>query len=195
MKLNQLHKESDTTERLHFYFSLSCTGEGNGNPLQCSCLENPGDGGARWAAVYGVAQSRTRLKWLSSSSMERGQHRLLFLFHNFVHEHRGFWYTRWSSVILMDFGNRWMEQTRKWTLRTGVQAGWVDWLGPWLSGGEDWVHFTSMASDIISAGGPTATLRLTWARPASRGGWAAPCSSLGCGNGRNGGGWPLSTDP
>ena len=48
--------------------SLSCLGEGNGNPLQCSCLENPRDGGAWWAAVYGVAQSRTRLKWLSSSS-------------------------------------------------------------------------------------------------------------------------------
>ena len=62
------HKESDVTERLHFPFSLSCIGEGNGNPLQCSCLENPRDGGASWAAVYGVAQSRTRLKQLSSSS-------------------------------------------------------------------------------------------------------------------------------
>ena len=51
--------ESDTTERLHFHFSLSCIGEGNGNPLQCSCLENPRDGGAWWAAVYGVTQSRT----------------------------------------------------------------------------------------------------------------------------------------
>ena len=60
--------ESDKTERLHFHFSLSCTGEGNGNPLQCSCLENPRDGEAWWAAVYGVAQSRTRLKRLSSSS-------------------------------------------------------------------------------------------------------------------------------
>ena len=59
---------SDRTERLHFHFSLSCIGEGNGNPLQCSCLENPRDGGAWWAAIYGVAQSRTRLKWLSSSS-------------------------------------------------------------------------------------------------------------------------------
>ena len=56
------------TERLHFHFSLSCIGEGDGNPLQCSCLENPRDGGAWWAAVYGVAQSRTRLKQLSSSS-------------------------------------------------------------------------------------------------------------------------------
>ena len=52
-------KESDTTERLHFHFSLSCTGEGNGTPLQCSRLENPRDRGAWWAAVYGVAQSRT----------------------------------------------------------------------------------------------------------------------------------------
>ena len=52
------------TERLHFHFSLSCTGEGNGNPLQCSCLENPRDGGAWRAVVYRVAQSRTRLKWL-----------------------------------------------------------------------------------------------------------------------------------
>ena len=56
------------TERLHFHFSLSCIGEGNDNPLQCPCLENPRDGGAWWAAVYGVAQSQTRLKRLSSSS-------------------------------------------------------------------------------------------------------------------------------
>ena len=52
----------DTTERLHFHFPLSCIGGGNGNPLQYSCLENPRDGGAWWAAVYGVAQSWTRLK-------------------------------------------------------------------------------------------------------------------------------------
>ena len=62
------HEESDTTERLHFHFSLSCIGEGNGNPLQYSCLENPRDGGAWWAAIYGVAQSWTRLMRLSSSS-------------------------------------------------------------------------------------------------------------------------------
>ena len=61
-------EESDPTERLHFHFSLSCIGEGNGNPLHYSCLENPRDGGAWWAAVSGVAQSRTRLKRLSSSS-------------------------------------------------------------------------------------------------------------------------------
>ena len=51
--------ELDTTEQLHFHFSLSCIGEGNGNPLQCSCLGNPRDGAAWWAAVYEVAQSRT----------------------------------------------------------------------------------------------------------------------------------------
>ena len=60
--------ESDTTERLHFHFSLSFIGEGKGNPLQCYCLENPRDGGAWWAAVHGVAQSRTGLNRLSSSS-------------------------------------------------------------------------------------------------------------------------------
>ena len=69
------HEESDMIGRLHFHFSLSCIGEGNGNPPQCSCLENPRDGGAWWAAVYGVAQSQKRLKWLSgsgSSNLETG---------------------------------------------------------------------------------------------------------------------------
>ena len=61
-------KELDTTKQLLFHVSLSCIGEGNGNPLQCSCLENPRDRGAWWAAVYGIAQSQTRLKRLSSSS-------------------------------------------------------------------------------------------------------------------------------
>ena len=61
-------EESDTTERLHFHFSLLCFGEGNGNPLQCSCLENPRNRGAWWAAVCAVTQSWTRLKRLSSSS-------------------------------------------------------------------------------------------------------------------------------
>ena len=60
--------ELETTERLHFPFSLSCIGEGNGNPLQCSCLENPRDGGACWAAVYGVAQSRTDWRYLAAAA-------------------------------------------------------------------------------------------------------------------------------
>ena len=66
--MGSLRVRHDTTERLHFHFSLSCIGEGNGNPLQCSCLENPRDGRVWWAAIYGVAQSGTRLKRLSSSS-------------------------------------------------------------------------------------------------------------------------------
>ena len=68
-------EESDTTEWLPFHFSLSCIGEGNGNPLQCSCLENPRDGGAWWASIYGLTQSRTRLKRLSSSSSSSRQSR------------------------------------------------------------------------------------------------------------------------
>ena len=74
--------ESDTTEQLHFPFSLSCIGEGNGNPLQCSCLENPRDGGAWWATIYGVAQSRTQLKRLSSSSRVTNTH-----IHTHTHTH------------------------------------------------------------------------------------------------------------
>ena len=80
-------KESDTTERLHFHFSLSCIGEGNGNPLQC-CLENPRDRGAWWAAVYGAAQSQTRLKRLSNSStLMHTVHSLLMLKISFVNFH------------------------------------------------------------------------------------------------------------
>ena len=73
-------KESDTTERLHFHFSLSSIGEGNGNPLQCFCLENPMDGGAWQATIYGVAQSRTRLKRLSSSSISSSSPIILKIF-------------------------------------------------------------------------------------------------------------------
>ena len=72
-------EESDTTEQLHFHFSLSCTGEGNGNPLQCSCLENPRDGRAWWAAIYGVTQSRTQLMWLSSRQASLSFHVLCLL--------------------------------------------------------------------------------------------------------------------
>ena len=65
----ELHKKVETTERLHFHFSLSFIGEGNGNPLQCSCLKNPRGGEAWWAAVCGVAQSWTRLKRLNSINL------------------------------------------------------------------------------------------------------------------------------
>ena len=67
MSLNEA-KRVDIFNSRYLHFSFSCIGEGNGNPLQCSCVENPRDGGAWWAAVYGGAQSQARLKWLSSSS-------------------------------------------------------------------------------------------------------------------------------
>ena len=73
-----IHGVAKSQTRLHFHFLLSCIGEGNGNPLQCSCLENPRDGGAWWAAVSGVAQSWTRLKRFSSSSSRSGHKSQLY---------------------------------------------------------------------------------------------------------------------
>ena len=91
------------TERLHFHFSLSCIGEGNGNPLQCSRLENPRDGGAWWASVYGVAQSRTWLKRLSSSNSYniylptlQQQICLFFCVYNYPHS----WNLMWMLILL-----------------------------------------------------------------------------------------------
>ena len=86
-------ESSDMTERLHFHFSLSCIGEGNGNPLQCCCLENPRDGGAWWAAICGVAQSRTQMKQLSSSSSSV---LLFFILYCFIFLH---------PVLKGNFGN------------------------------------------------------------------------------------------
>ena len=113
---------SDTTEQLHFHFSLSCIGEGNGSPLQCSCLENPRDGGAWWAAVYGVAQSWTRLKRRSSSSSRVCVHSkfliylcptslsILFGNHKFV-----FKVCESISVLLINsFVSLFLDSTCKW---------------------------------------------------------------------------------
>ena len=86
------------TERLHFHFSLSCIGEGNGNPLQYSCLENPRDGGAWWAAIYGVAQSRTRLKQLSSSS---SRHKPILQLSSFSSRHRNGFSLPISTPIIL----------------------------------------------------------------------------------------------
>ena len=92
------------TERLHFHFSLSCIGEGNRNPLQCSCLENPRDRGAWWAAIYGVSQSRTRLKWLSSSSssssMCRLQSYICISFHCILYPRQFMAHSRHSVVFI-----------------------------------------------------------------------------------------------
>ena len=89
-------EELDTTGRLHFHFPLSCIGEGNGNPLQCSCLENPRDGGAWWAAIYGVTQSQTRLKRLSSSRSSSIPHPLLEGYSGACQEYFELqWKTRW----------------------------------------------------------------------------------------------------
>ena len=87
-----------TTEQLHFQFSLSCIGEGNGNPLQCSCLEDPRDEGACWAAVYGVAQSRTRLKRLSSSSSSSSSRVI-----KFIEQEVEWWLQGWGAGELLDW--------------------------------------------------------------------------------------------
>ena len=101
------------TERLHFHFLLACIGEGNGNPLQCSCLENPRDGGAWWAGIYGVAQSWTRLKGLSSSSRD--------LFKK-IRDTKGTFHAKMSSIkdingmVLTeaeDIKKRWQEYTEE----------------------------------------------------------------------------------
>ena len=99
-------KKSDTTERLHFHFSLSCIGEGNGNPIQCSCLEYPRDREARWAAVYRVAQSRTPLKRLGSRVIHgTGWHRGLWIFNQIA-----FWELHVSiSSSQTGFGSRSIE--------------------------------------------------------------------------------------
>ena len=122
------------TEWLHFHFSLSRIGEGNGNPLQCSYLENPSDGGAWWAAVYGIAQSRTRLKWLSS---------MVVLFLNFKRNplmfsivslpiyvptkvHKGFLFSAALSTLVVSHHfqfcfSLWLRRSR--CFRLGLNAG------------------------------------------------------------------------
>ena len=115
-------EESDMTEQLHFHFSLSCIGEGNGNPLQCSCLENPRDGGAWWAAVYGVTKSQTRLRWLSSSSSSSSKHIYICTKHRNISDtpihsqcfHRNlflFEYTLRSECILQHSWTHWTQAT------------------------------------------------------------------------------------
>ena len=92
--------ESDTTERLPFHFSLACIGEENGSPLQCSCLKNPRGGGARWAAVYGVTQSRRRLKLLSRSRMLQQGKALFVEFANFYSTKHSYHSWFWATDVI-----------------------------------------------------------------------------------------------
>ena len=91
------------TERLHFHVSLSCIGEGNGNPLHCSCLENPRDGGAWWAAVYRVTQSRTRLKQLSSKGLSRVFSNTTVQKHQFFNTQPSLWFNSHIHTWLWTF--------------------------------------------------------------------------------------------
>ena len=112
--------ELDTTEQLHFDFSLSCIGEGNGNPLQCSCLENPRDGGAWWAAIYGVAQSRTWLKWLSSSSSR--------VYECLTSGHRTKWF---SKVSWPNFHSHWNVGPQSFNTCWTFSFLLIEWLSHW----------------------------------------------------------------
>ena len=129
------HWESGTTDRLHFHFSLSCIGVGNGNPLQYSCLENPRDRGAWWAAIYGVAQSRTQLKRLSSSSSNNEYSkreikesipftidikRIKYLAINLPKETKGMYTEIYKTLMkeIKDDINRWKDIPCSWKGRT-----------------------------------------------------------------------------
>ena len=143
--------ESDTTEQLHFHSSLSCIGEGHGNPLQCSCLENPRDGGAWWAAVYGVAESPTRLKQLSSSSSSSGMQprlvnlpmlttRQLYLFLCDIFFRRmctGMFYVPFSCQAkpqLQNYSSLWMTTYQEtWTGHFALLYARTECV-PWLDG-------------------------------------------------------------
>ena len=120
---------SDTTERLHFHVSLSCIGEGNANPLQCCCLENPRDRGAWWAAISGVAQSRTRLKWLSSvCKCPKDNHML-----------KGYW----SQLVVPSAASgqfeQWMEWWWWWSIlhRANFYEFILAWMYYWIQKGKE----------------------------------------------------------
>ena len=126
------------TERLPFHFSLSCIREGNGNPLQCSCLENPRDGGAWWASVYGVAQSLTWLKRLSSSSSSIHRNTILKMWwkttstHNYMnkfHKDNVEWKKWWFHFHKGQKEAKWMYGKR--SHHSGSpRGGSSNWKGP-----------------------------------------------------------------
>ena len=135
------HYESDATERLHFHFSLSHNGEGNGNPLQCSCLENPRDGGAWWAAIYGVARSRTDWSDLAAAAaylILKGENTFILKYSKFYHNlmrKSNMWenykindvYKPWFITILIQIFNAFWQNTFK---NYHIKLDWYVYL--WL---------------------------------------------------------------
>ena len=130
------------TERLHFHFSLSCFGEGNGNPLQYSCLENPRDGGSWWAAIYGVTQSRRRLKRLSSSSSS-GSFRTS-LVAQLVKNSPAMWET-WVKSL------GWEDPLKK---GTATHSSILVWRIPWTGESSPWGRKKSDMTEQLSLVGP-----------------------------------------
>ena len=116
-------EESDTTERLHFHCLLSCIGEGNGNPLQCSFLENPKDGGAWWAAVCGVAQSRTRLMWLSSSSRKTCQNCFYFILRFYSSEQT-------ETIVLVQSPKQYLNNIWVWIIYNYLIMAFIEHFIP-----------------------------------------------------------------
>ena len=125
------------TERLHFHFSLSCTGEGNGNPFQRSCLENPRDGGAWWAAVYGVAQSWTRLKWLSSYR-EKVLETIPHTYRNLIKKRTGMTRTGTGKIVIISkihatlivYINLWNHFLYYWHIDPEFSSQWIHAVVP-----------------------------------------------------------------
>ena len=144
--------QSGTTERLRFHLSLLCIGEGNGNPLQCSCLENPRDREARWAAIYGAAQSQTRLKRLSSSSMEHlGDPTSPSWRRPVLGVHWRDWCWSWDSSTLATSCEEWTHWERPWcweglgAVGEGDDRRWDGWMASptrwtwvWVNSGSWW---------------------------------------------------------
>ena len=126
-------------EWFHFYFSLASIGEGNGNPLQCSCLENARDGGAWWAALYGVAQSQTWLKWLSS---KKKLYKCTYFQNKEIHRLREQTYGCLEGGVVREFG---MVCSKWLTNKDLLSSTWNSaqcFVAAWMAGdlGGEWIH-------------------------------------------------------
>ena len=177
-------EESDTTERLHFHFSLSCIGEGNGNPLQCFCLENPRDGGAWWAAVSGVAQSGTRLKRLSRSSKysRRAPHKPSAL-RKLGKMHREIWRSRETSQACLGLSAPEAEVRRRSDSGRSGSVTWESWRSvhrgtvpaPWTGGRFTCASGALSGIDAVLGGGVLSGRREEGVGRAGRTEWPARC--------------------